>query len=696
MNRMLSRTKTGGSRSWWIGLIAGCAWSAGVAGLKAEAPPPAFLEPILVVGERATASTLLGKDLRMLQADSLADLSGALPGFNVVTSDTRGYGDIISMRGSGNALFFSAPAVGMVMDDVPMGEVFSYPAGLLDLAQVRLLRGPQGAAFGRNGAAGMIEMITPGPSERFTGTLRMEAGSYDAWGAHLDSSGPLGDTGLSHTFQFYHQERDGYINDSTLGRVIDDRSVTGGLANLYWKPTADSELRLRVFAEKADDGAQRLSLLASPDPFVVQSNLPGGNKIDRLQFSLHWTKEASWGRLKSITAWQEWKLDPSVTDLDFMSLGPVFNMSSTIYQDQRIWSQELRWESPEDAGPWSWRTGLFWMDQAVGGDATRVFPVPAPVPGGYLSMSERTLFDIDQSNLAAYGRVTYAVNADTELQAGARLEYASSRIDRSKTDSFYRTSVVRDDLSAWYCSPEIGLSQALNEQVKWFTRSAIGIKPAGFSAFASTPATARYDEEIGWNNELGLEVAIPDEHLEFGLTGFCNWIHDYQLNRPDVWSTDYFTVNADRVITLGFEAQARWRPLEALTVQAAAGWVRAEFDDYFDPGLGLARDGNTVPYVPEFSGSLALRYDLPKGFYAQTSLRVNGPTYYDDANADAFRQDAYVVWDAEIGYANDRFSIALFGRNLTDEMYYTFINPQIKAGAPGDPQVFGVRASLSF
>lgn len=95
-------------------------------------------------------SVLLGNDLRLLQADKLSDLSGALPGFNVVTSDTRGYGDVISMRGSAETPCFSSPSVGMMVDDVPQGEVFGYPAGLLDLAQVRLLRGPQGAAFGRN------------------------------------------------------------------------------------------------------------------------------------------------------------------------------------------------------------------------------------------------------------------------------------------------------------------------------------------------------------------------------------------------------------------------------------------------------------------------------------------------------------------------------------------------------------------
>lgn len=680
---------------WLGGGLVCCIGLMGTAG-GAEALPLRNepLEPLVVVGEQATSSVLLSDDLHLLQAYSLAGLSGALPGFNVVTSDTRGYGDIISMRGSANTLYFSPAAVGMVIDDVPMGEVFSYPGDLLELGAVRLLRGPQGAGFGRNGAAGMIEMITPQPGDKLHGSLTLDGGSYDSWGGRLSTGGPLGG-GVAHTFQLYHQQRDGFIDDPTLGRAIDDRSLTGGLANLFWQPARDTEIRLRVFAERADDGAQRLSSLDSPDQFKVWSNEPGRNETNRLQVSLHWTKTADWGRFKSITSWQEWKLDPSVTDLDFMSLGPTFDMRSTIYQDQRIWSQELRWESPEAAGPWSWRTGLFWMDQSLGGNATREFPAEI-WPWVYIPYEEQTVFDLDQTTVAGYGRLAYQLNDRAELQGGARIEYFGARIHRTKTGTFPPASIVRDDLDAWYVSPELGYSHMLTEGVRGFARSVLGIKPAGFSAFASTPASARYDEEIGWNNELGIEASLPAQRLQFGVTAFYNRISDYQLNRGDTLSTDYFTVNAERVTSLGLEAQARWRPLDALTLQAAAGWLRTEFDDYYDPLRGKRYDGNKVPYIPEFSGSLGARYDFPKGFYAQTALRVNGPTYFDEANSRDFRQDAYCVWDAELGYSSGAFSLAVFGRNLTDEGYYTFINPEIRAGAPGDPQIFGVRATVAF
>jgi iron complex outermembrane receptor protein len=679
------------NKNWVMGAVT-VGWMGMVSNVPGAPPPVAPLEPLVVVGELAAGSVLLERDLELFQTDSVAGLTGLIPGFNVVTSDTRGYGDILSMRGSTNTLFFSPPAVGMTVDDVPLGEVFSYPSGLLAMDQVRLLRGPQGAGYGRNGAAGMIEMTTPAPGAATEAVFTLDGGSYDSFGAHLRTGGPLG-AGFAHTLQLYHQQRDGFIDNTYLGRATDDRSLTGGLVNLYWQPAPDTEWRLRVLTEQADDGSQRLSSLASPDPFEVQSDIPGENELERTQVSLHWTQQGPWGRVKSITAWQDWSLDPSITDLDLMAVpGDLYR--STIIQDQEMFSQEFRWESPENSGPWSWRTGAFFMNVEQSGDATRDFPYKMILFGFPLSFptSERTLYDINQWNLATYGRVTYELNPELDLHAGARLEYFESEIDRTKKTATtipgvtVPDSLVSDDLGEWYVSPELGATYAFNETTRLFARSAIGIKPAGFSAFASNPAQARYDEETAWANELGIEITAPAQHLAFSFTGFWNLIDDYQMNQGVPNSTDFITVNAGEVTSLGVESQVRWQPLTGLTLLATAGYASAELDS----------TDKEVPYVPDFTGSVGVRYELPKGFYAQTSLRTVGTTYFDEANTSSFQQGSYVCWDAEIGYAMEHFSIALYGRNLSDEEYYTFINPQINAGAPGDPQVFGVRATLEF
>ena len=182
-----------------------------------------------------------------------------------------------------------------------------------------------------------------------------------------------------------------------------------------------------------------------------------------------------------------------------------------------------------------------------------------------------------------------------------------------------------------------------------------------------------------------------------GLRGFWDQIDDYQFNQSVPASSDFIILNADEVTSRGVELEVAWAPVEQLTVRGSFGYVDAEFDSYQDPfTAGVSYDGNKVPFVPEYTSSLGISYDFGNGFYAQTSARVSGSTSFDAANSSAFTQDAYVVWDAEIGYATDRFSVAFFARNLLDEEYYTYINPQIFAGSPGNPQVFGLRASTTF
>ena len=654
------------------------------------------LDPTVVRAEPPVLEDgLATDDLHLFGAGSVAELSGLVPGLHVVSSDSRGFGDVISMRGVANTLFFGPPGVAMVVDDVPMGDVFSYPAGLIHPAAVRILRGPQGAQFGVNAPGGMIEIMSARPTATNQFAFETEYGSYDLWGANLSSSGPLGPK-FAHTLQLYHSQRDGYLHNPTLGRSTDDRDLSGGVLNLYYQPDDDSEWRLRILAERADDGSQRLTSLASPDPFTVNSEIPGVTDLERQQVSLHGTFHRNWGTFKSITSFQHWKLDPSIVDLDLGPSPPGFESSSTIIQQQDLWTQELRWESPPDAGRWSWRSGLFFMDKTTEGDATRAFPVQLG-PMFYVPFSERTLYDIDQWSTALYGRVGFAVDDRFDLTAGARLEYVDSSIDRTKTDSFLSTSAVRGDVSGWYFSPELGASYQVTDSTLLFARSAIGTKPDGYSAFASTPATARFDDEVNWTNELGVAFSLPEHGLDLTLTGFWSRIGDYQLNRPDVFSTDYFIVNAERVTSVGAEAELLWRPCDRFTLRGSFGYTDAEFDRYSDPVLaGVRYDGNEVPYIPEFTGSLGARYEIGNGFYVQTAVRATGETFFNEANQAQFRQGSYWAWDAEAGYANEDFSVAVYGRNLFDEEFYTFINPQIAAGTPGDPQRFGVRVRVAF
>ena len=263
------------------------------------------LQPLIVTAEQgdpqadARRSLLRAADLDLYQAETLPEFSGLAPNLNFTSTDTRGYGDILTLRGQGNTLFFGPPSVALYVDDVPFADSFTYHSRLFEIDDMQILRGPHGASFGRNAPAGLIEINTPGPGEEQRFGFAAEYGSFDSMGARFSSRGPLG-ANVGHSLQLYFAERDGYVDNDFLGGEIDDRSVVGGLATLFWNPQPDVELKLRLMAEMADDGGQRLTPLSvnpsfGGDIYTVNSDLGGATDIERYQLSFHAGRDFAWG-----------------------------------------------------------------------------------------------------------------------------------------------------------------------------------------------------------------------------------------------------------------------------------------------------------------------------------------------------------------------------------------------------------------
>ena len=638
-------------------------------------------------------TTLSPEDLERFGVETLEDLSMLAPNLHFVDSDTRGYGNIISMRGLSNTLFFGPAAVGLYVDDVPFGDAFNYSSNLLRLESARVHHGPQGASFGRNASAGLMELSTMQTTDTWKLGGSVEYGSYNSRAVTGYSSGPIAE-GLSHTFQFYWKERDGFVENNFLGGHADDRSVLGGLASIIWTPAPDTEIKFRVMAERVDDGSQRLTPLPfnpafAGDLFRVNSDLRGRNETERYQLSLHGRKDFDWGTMKSITSYQSWDLGPQTVDLD---LSPGSFATSLINQDQDLWTQEFRFQCPEDVGPLSWRGGLFYMNKENNGSTRRMFP--AGLAG---IVTEGNRFTIEEKNYAAYGKAAYDLGNGFSVEAGGRLDYTDASMSRAKTLApFGPVPAQSPNSEGIYFSPTTGIVYAHNDNVSSFLRTGMGIKPHGYSAFSDDPATASFGEERNWSNEAGVHYNDPDSNLNVVVRAFWNVIDDYQLNAQNPFSTDFVIVNADEVRSRGLEAELQWRPIDPLLIHGNAGWTDVEFESYTDPFTGMNHDGSNVPFIPELTASAGFRYDLPGGFFFGSSVRATEDTYYDAANTGAFLQDGYWIWDAQAGYEAENWSVTVYGRNILDEEYYSFVNPQIAAGSPGDPQLFGVRVNLDL
>ena len=125
-------------------------------------------------------------------AQHLEDILNAVP--NVTWAAGTSRSRFIQVRGVGDLEQYYDPkyypSVGMMLDDLELGD--SANAGMLfDVAQVEVLRGPQGTRFGASAHAGMINIRTNEPTDEFEGELSGGAGNYDSYNLGLILSGPL-------------------------------------------------------------------------------------------------------------------------------------------------------------------------------------------------------------------------------------------------------------------------------------------------------------------------------------------------------------------------------------------------------------------------------------------------------------------------------------------------------------------------
>jgi len=84
-----------------------------------------------------------------------------------------------------------------------------------------------------------------------------------------------------------------------------------------------------------------------------------------------------------------------------------------------------------------------------------------------------------------------------------------------------------------------------------------------------------------------------------------------------------------------------------------------------------------------------------KDFLAKVREGAVGETVFDPVNS-ALNQSAYGLLSARFGYEREHFGIFLFGENLTDTEYFTKKVSSLNAGAPGQPQIFGIEATARY
>src|SRR5690606_19731562 len=160
-----------------------------------------------------TSETIEGAGIR-----SVADVAEMVPNLSIVQTQQPGV-DFLVIRGVGQARN-QEPPVAMVIDGVQLTSSYGLTQELFDVERIEVLKGPQGALYGRNAIAGAINIVTKKPTNEFEGRLTAGVGNGFFWETSGALSGPIVEDRLLFRVAGSYQDFDGNIHNVTQNKDV--------------------------------------------------------------------------------------------------------------------------------------------------------------------------------------------------------------------------------------------------------------------------------------------------------------------------------------------------------------------------------------------------------------------------------------------------------------------------------------------
>ncbi|MBP7705464.1 MAG: TonB-dependent receptor [Caulobacter sp.] len=396
-------------------------------------------------------------------------------------------------------------------------------------------------------------------------------------------------------------------------------------------------------------------------------------------------------------------------------------------------AQEIRFQTKFD-GPVNFMFGGFASkSEFTFNTDAYIFPVPLdPITGTYVTFRRDDGFEAQSLSFFVEG--TYALAENWEASLGARWSreerdsYQRSLPGHSAFAGAFPANIdLEDEYSEENVSPQATIRWKPSRDVSVYASYKEGFKSGGFNISQSlTPAASVAAGEFGGETARGFEVGVRSILLGGGLSLNAT-IYDYLYEDLQVQSFDPVTIgqvaaNAGELRTRGAEADFEWLPraVEGLSLRGAIAYNSAEYDDYvgqcysgqtiaqgcnliLSAGAYTSQDysGQTPPKAPEWAGRIGATYEVAVGdsmslqFLADVSY-TSEYNFTDTLRPDAV-QDAYTKFDASIRLngPDDRWTLALIGRNLTEEFVVTSANDIPFTGGTGTGTTVGVVSDMS-
>jgi iron complex outermembrane receptor protein len=654
------------------------------------------------------------------------------------------------IRGVGSSLttLGTESSVALYIDGVYQALESSLVQNLDDIERIEVLKGPQGALYGRNATGGAINIVTKAPESGFTGSFEETVGNYNLREEKINVSG--GTETLSASFSGFLRKHDGYYTNLLTGDRVENENDYGGLFKVRWRISDTNTLTVAVDSSNTEgDVGAFASQLGTNN--VLASSIPGA-KYTGAPLETYEGEEAriagnNWQRTRGgsavwLSEFQDFDLhvtaglrgadqasavDPAASSVPlifFAIEGPRDN--PTPAQTFHMWSVEpLLTSKGNDAISWL-AGGLFYRD---GGHLYVTIDVPT-------QYAQETNDNAETEAYAGYAQGTYHFGNDNRWSAVAGLRYS----DEKKTIYSATQFLYLGGYEAGTATPATAFP---NQDKSWddvtgsaslsydfgstnvYGRWAQGFKSGAYNL--NDPSQGPVNPEKINSFELGVKSTLDDGHLELAAAVFYYDYKNLQLAVIDSATGGAFEENAANARIKGAEFNARALPISNLQVQFGLSLLQAKYTNFPNASVsapcadyGLAIPENCTPGTapvadvpapnlsgkemvdaPKVSGDVAVVYTIPVSFgkFDISALANYSGLYYFDA-ANRLTQNSYTVANGSVTYhpQSDRWFGRIWANNFTNSHYLSYDSSTAFGdfGHWADPRTFGVTLGVAF
>ena len=717
-------------------------------------------EIVVTAQKRQQSGQDVGIALSVVSADALAqrnvtsvtDLTGLVP--NVQAN--YGVGQVaFNVRGIGTNEFsanFDSP-VALNVDEVYLSKNFMSGLLLFDIDRVEALKGPQGTLFGRNATGGTVNFFTRGPTDTLAAGGTVSYDNYETIRAEAYISGPLGGGLSARLSGMVVDQNKGFYRNLTLGRRegIEKKwalrgqikwtdgvttallSLTGGQQRGELQPyegvgvftpasvAAGAPTFCAPYLNGTVNGGTAGCVRGTDggypgdtDPYTSTNNTPHTVRNKSQGVTLRIEHDFGSNALTSLTSYQ-FARRKQREDSD----GSPVSTIDTQYDNRiRQISQELRLTST-GSGPWSYVLGGYYEhDSYRNGDYLMVGAGAAP--GLYSPFTQKV------DALAAFFHSNVALTDTLGLVAGVRYSWEKVSFNGgtfagtgSTGFPFRPTTIVaplavadtdrKDDDATFKVGIEWKpkLSSDFIDKLLVYANISTGFRSGSFNGefTASQNALTSLSPEKITAYEAGFKSSLADRTVQFNASVFHYKFTDGFINVDSPTSPLPVTINAAGISSYGVEADLMWRPVRQLTVSMGGGWLDSTIDSNVTVG-GASLKGKRTFQSPRWTYNVQGTFTQPIG--GDMSLFVAGDAnwrssqFYEVTNSVNSREPGYWIVNGRIGLngPDDRWTLALFAKNLTKTVYRAYVNELPDFGwilnVYGQPRTYGLSASFKL